>query len=76
MTPAYLAPISHWAQIINGEIIWDIYQNFNKQTLRNRTFIHSHNGVLKLTIPIKHSKKKFILKNALIENDFECKKDH
>ena len=61
MTPAYLAPISHWAQIINGEIIWDIYQNFNKQTLRNRTFIHSHNGVLKLTIPIKHSKKKFIL---------------
>ena len=67
MTPAYLAPISHWAQIINGEIIWDIYQNFNKQTLRNRTFIHSSNGVLKLTIPIKHSKKKFILKNALIE---------
>jgi hypothetical protein len=76
MTPAYLAPISHWAQIINGKIIWDIYQNFNKQTLRNRTFIHSPNGVLKLTIPIKHSKKKFILKNALIENDFEWQKDH
>ena len=58
MTPAYLAPISHWVQIIKGKITWDHYLNFNKQTLRNRTFIHSPNGLLKLTIPIKHSKKK------------------
>ena len=76
MTPAYLAPISHWAQIIKGKIIWDQHQNFNKQTLRNRTFIHSPNGLLKLTIPIKHSKEKFIFKQALIENDFKWQNDH
>ena len=76
MTPAYLAPISHWVQIIKGKITWDHYLNFNKQTLRNRTFIHSPNGLLKLTIPIKHSKKKFLLKNALIENDFKWQLDH
>lgn len=76
MTPAYLAPISHWVQIIKGRVTWDYYQNFNKQTLRNRTFIHSTNGLLKLTIPIKHSKKKFILKEALIENDFKWQHDH
>jgi hypothetical protein len=76
MTPAYLAPISHWVQIIKGKTTWDHYLNFNKQTLRNRTFIHSSNGLLKLTIPIKHSEKKFLLKNALIENDFKWQLDH
>jgi hypothetical protein len=76
MIPAYLAPISHWKQIIKGKIIWDHHQNFNKQTLRNRTFIHSANGLLKLTIPIKHSEEKFILKKALIENDYKWQQNH
>lgn len=76
MIPAYLAPISHWKQIIKGKIIWDHHQNFNKQTLRNRTFIHSANGLLKLTIPIKHSEEKFILKEALIENDYKWQQNH
>ena len=76
MIPAYLAPISHLKQIIKGKIIWDHHQNFNKQTLRNRTFIHSANGLLKLTIPIKHSEEKFILKEALIENDYKWQQNH
>tara|TARA_B100000795_G_scaffold107034_1_gene79055 strand:+ start:954 stop:1538 length:585 start_codon:yes stop_codon:yes gene_type:complete len=76
MTPSYLAPISHWVQIIKGKTIWDQHQNFNKQTLRNRVLIHSSNGLLKLTIPIKHSKKKFILKEALIENDYNWQHNH
>jgi hypothetical protein len=76
MIPAYLAPISHWKQIIKGKIIWDHHQNFNKQTLRNRTFIHSANGLLKLTIPIKHSEEKFILNEALIENDYKWQQNH
>ena len=76
MTPSYFAPISHWKEIITGNIIWDLNQNFNKQTLRNRTYIYGPNKILALSIPIKHSKNNFTLKNALIENDFLWQKDH
>ena len=76
MTPSYFAPISHWKEIITGNIIWDLNQNFNKQTLRNRTYIYGPNKILALSIPIKHSKNNFTFKNALIENDFLWQKDH
>ena len=64
MTPSYFAPISHWKEIIKGNIIWDLNQNFAKQTIRNRTNIYGPNKVLKLSIPIRHSKNSFILKEA------------
>ena len=76
MTPCYFAPISHWKEIINGNILWELNQNFNKQTLRNRTYIYGPNKILKLSIPIKHSKESFTLENTLIENDFQWQKDH
>ena len=76
MTPCYFAPISHWKEIINGNILWELNKNFNKQTLRNRTYIYGPNKILKLSIPIKHSKESFILENTLIENDFQWQKDH
>lgn len=76
MTPSYFAPISHWKEIITGNIIWDLNQNFNKQTLRNRTYIYGPNKILTLSIPIKHSKNNFTFKNTLIENDFLWQKDH
>lgn len=76
MTPCYFAPISHWKEIISGNIIWELNQNFNKQTLRNRTYIYGPNKILKLSIPIKHSKESFTLENTLIENDFQWQKDH
>ena len=76
MTPCYFAPISHWKEIISGNILWELNQNFNKQTLRNRTYIYGPNKILKLSIPIKHSKESFTLENTLIENDFQWQKDH
>ena len=76
MAPCYFAPISHWKEIISGNIIWELNQNFNKQTLRNRTYIYGPNKILKLSIPIKHSKESFTLENTLIENDFQWQKDH
>jgi hypothetical protein len=76
MAPCYFAPISHWKEIINGNILWELNKNFNKQTLRNRTYIYGPNKILKLSIPIKHSKESFTLENTLIENDFQWQKDH
>ena len=76
MTPCYFAPISHWKEIINGNIIWELNLNFNKQTLRNRTYIYGANKILNLSIPIKHYNNYFTLKDALIENNFKWQKEH
>ena len=76
MIPSYFAPISHCRDIVNGNIIWDLNQNFTKQTIRNRTYIYGPNKVLKLIIPVKHSKNSFTLEEAQIQNDFQWQKDH
>ena len=76
MTPCYFAPISHWKEIIKGNILWDLNLNFNKQTIRNRTLVYGPNKILKLIIPIKHSKNSFTYNNAFIENAFPWQKKH
>ena len=76
MVPPYFGPISCWKQIINSTILWDVHQNYIKQTYRNRTFIHSANGLQKLTVPVKHSKIKFSMLEAKIDNSIAWQKNH
>ena len=76
MVPPYFGPISCWKQIINSNILWDVHQNYIKQTFRNRTFIHSANGLQILTIPVKHSKIKFSMQDAKIDNSIAWQKNH
>ena len=76
MVPPYFGPISCWKQIINSTILWDVHQNYVKQTYRNRTFIHSANGLQKLTVPVKHSKIKFSMLEAKIDNTIAWQKNH
>ncbi len=53
---AYLPPISWFAQLALGEpIILEQYENYHKQTLRNRCTIDSPSGPLSLTVPIDKS---------------------
>ena len=50
---AYLPPISWFAHLLTGEPIFiEQYENFQKQTIRNRCTIDSPNGPLHLTIPV------------------------
>ncbi len=76
MVPPYFGPISCWKQIINSNILWDVHQNYIKQTYRNRTFIHSANGLQILTVPVKHSKIKFSMLEAKIDNTIAWQKNH
>ena len=48
------------------KVLWEIFEHFQKQTLRNRTYILSANGVLVLTVPVKHTYKK----TAEVEIDY------
>jgi hypothetical protein len=55
--PAYFAPISQYVAIAKSATIeFEIEDNFQKQTYRNRCYINTSNGKLLLNVPIKHHK--------------------
>lgn len=57
LQPAYFAPIAQYAAIVkNAEIVFEILDNFQKQTYRNRCYIYGANGKLLLNVPVIHNK--------------------
>ncbi|MBR1666794.1 MAG: WbqC family protein [Bacteroidaceae bacterium] len=53
---AYLPPISWFAALQQGEpVLIEQYENYHKQTIRNRCTIDSPNGLLSLSIPVDRS---------------------
>lgn len=53
----YLPPVQWFAEFLNenNEIVLEEWENFPKQTYRNRTEIYGANGKLALIIPTKHT---------------------
>jgi hypothetical protein len=76
--PTYFPSISHFvAMVQSDQVIFELDDNFQKQTNRNRMYIYSPNGLQLLNIPIKHSKNKHQkTKDVKIENDFNWQKQH
>jgi hypothetical protein len=74
----YFPSISHFAAIVQSEnITFEVEDNFQKQTNRNRTYIYSPNGIQLLNIPVKHSKESHQkTKDIKIETDFDWQKQH
>jgi hypothetical protein len=78
LLPTYFPSISHFAVMAQSEnITFEMEDNFQKQTNRNRTYIYSPNGIQLLNIPVKHSKAAHQkTKEVLIENEFDWQKQH
>lgn len=58
---AYFPPISYFSVIKNSEQIFiETKENYQRQTIRNRCYIQTSNGVQTLSIPIKKDKEKQI----------------
>ena len=76
--PTYFPSISHYVAMLKAEsVTFEMEDNFQKQTNRNRMYIYSPNGIQMLNIPIKHSKEKHQkYKDVRIENDFGWQKNH
>ncbi|WP_369765564.1 WbqC family protein [Flavobacterium sp. WC2429] len=76
--PTYFPSISHFAAMLQAEkITFEIEDNFQKQTNRNRTYIYSPNGIQLLNIPVKHSKLiRHKTKDIQIEPEFDWQKQH
>ena len=76
--PNYLPAISQLKLIIfSKKLIFEINDNFQKQTHRNRTYIYGANGLLLLSIPVIHSqknRKKF--KDVKIAYDYDWLTQH
>ena len=59
------------------ELVFEVDDNFQKQTNRNRMYIYSANGLQMLNIPVKHSKEKHQkYKDIIIEDAFDWQKNH
>lgn len=76
--PTYFPSISHFTAMVKADTVtFEMEDNFQKQTNRNRMYIYSPNGVQMLNIPVKHvstAHQKF--KDVRIENDFDWQKNH
>ncbi|TVZ55715.1 WbqC-like protein [Lutibacter sp. Hel_I_33_5] len=77
--PTYFSPISQYSELLKFDTInFEIEDNFQKQTYRNRCYIFGANGKQLLNIPIKHSNKegKKKTKDTLVENAFPWQSQH
>jgi hypothetical protein len=76
--PSYFPSISHFVAIAKADsITFEMEDNFQKQTNRNRMYIYSPNGIQLLNIPVKHSKESHQkTKDTRLETAFDWQKQH
>lgn len=56
--PTYFPSVSHFACMIHAEsLLFEVHDNYQKQTYRNRTNIYGANGKLSLSVPVIYSQK-------------------
>jgi hypothetical protein len=77
--PTYFSPISQYSEVVKADkIIFEMDDNFQKQSYRNRCYIYNSNGKQLLSVPVKHltkdSRKK--TRDTLVENDFPWQDQH
>jgi hypothetical protein len=76
--PTYFPSISHYITMIQAdEIVFEVDDNFQKQTNRNRMYIYGANGLHLLNISVKHSiEKNQKYKDVIIDKTSEWQKNH
>jgi len=76
--PTYFPSISHFVAMVKANsVTFEMEDNFQKQTNRNRMYIYSPNGIQLLNIPIKHSKEIHQkTKDVRLETAFDWQKQH
>lgn len=76
--PTYFPSISHYVAMLKADkITFEMEDNFQKQSNRNRMYIYSPNGIQLLNVPVKKSNQRHQkYKEVKIENDFDWQKNH
>lgn len=76
--PTYFPNVAHFVSMIHAnELVFEIHDNYQKQTYRNRTHIYGANGKLSLNVPVKHThKNRQLYKDVKIVNDTKWQLQH
>ncbi|MCK5441225.1 MAG: WbqC family protein [Maribacter sp.] len=77
--PTYFPNIATFAVLVNNDIRWEVEDNYQKQTYRNRCYISTDQGKQMLNIPIKHvsghqGRQKY--KDLRLENEYHWQRQH
>ncbi len=77
--PTYFSSILQYSKMLSSDkLIFEMEDNFQKQTYRNRCYIYSANGKQSLNIPVRHNhgsdRKK--TKDTLVADDFDWQTQH
>lgn len=77
LSTAYLAPIQYYSKLLKyDKVIIEKYENFIKQTYRNRCVIYGANGPLSLSIPVSKDNPKELIKDIKIDYNTNWQKIH
>ncbi len=76
--PTYFSPISQYQQIVKADkVVFEVFDNYQKQTYRSRFKIFSANGLLNLSIPVKYSNHpRSKTRDVLIDSSFKWQLNH
>lgn len=77
--PTYFPSIAQFHLLLNYPCVLEISDNYQKQTLRNRTYIYGANGKQALNLPIKHvggDTGRQLYRNVKVENHFAWQRLH
>lgn len=79
--PTYFSPISQYSEIVKSDaIVFEMEDNFQKQSYRNRCYIFNSNGKQLLNIPVKDGSKEVSSrkknKDMLVENNIPWQDHH
>lgn len=77
--PGYFLNIANFVAIVNTNIRWEVMDNFQKQTYRNRCYICTDHGRHMMNIPIRHvgkTKGKQKYSEVQIDNNYPWQRQH
>lgn len=77
--PSYFPSIAQMVAVAHAtKVVFEMDDNYQKQTYRNRAYIAHANGILLLNVPIKHTKdgRRQKTRDVQIENAFPWQSHH
>lgn len=75
---AYFAPIQYYSKLLNADKVYiEQFENFIKQTYRNRCMVLGGNGVIQLIVPVvKGRGPKILIRDLKISYDTDWQRNH
>jgi len=78
LSTAYFAPIQYYTEVLKADKLYiEQFENFIKQTFRNRFVIMGGNGPIQLIVPVvKGRGRKILIKDLKISYDTDWQRNH